>query len=200
MAQTTTTSTPIALFKNPDEGDLTLRTSDQVDFFVHRRRLADVSSVFADLFSFPQPAIEGKVVDERPVVDVSEKSGVWEWLLPYIYIAEEPNIALGQIYDLLEAARKYQMMGVRSRLKIHLMRSDFLDEGPYTVYALACVGGFEDVARLAARRTLRLPVYPEDAPEFAHVSGRAIVRLLDYRRRCSDATRALFDIGTGSHR
>ncbi|EIW53671.1 uncharacterized protein TRAVEDRAFT_52789 [Trametes versicolor FP-101664 SS1] len=188
MANPTSVHEP---YRDPSVGDLTIRTSDKIEFHVHRRRIADVSPVFSDMFSLPGPPADGKI--EKQVVDVSEPSAIWSKLLPLVHV-DEPTLSLADIYNLLVASDKYQMTGIKNRMRTHLLRSDVLDDSPYAVYALACYGCFEDVAGVAARRTLKLPVYPQTVPEFAYVSGRAIYRLLEYRQKCAAAARAAIKV------
>ena len=63
-------------------------------------------------------------------------------------------------------------------------------EEPPRVYALACGFGFHDAARIAARRSLRLPLHVEFVDELRYASAAAYHRLLDYRRRCTEEVRA----------
>ncbi|KAI0365022.1 hypothetical protein BV20DRAFT_1056765 [Pilatotrama ljubarskyi] len=177
-------STTASPYRDPSVGDLIIRTSDGVDFHVHRRRVADASSVFSDMFTHPQPAADEAKAGSKPVVEVSERSGVWSKLLPIIYVAEEPYLTLEDVRDLLEAGRKYKMPGTRSRMKTHLLRPEFLEAQPYPVYALAVTAGLEDVARVAARRTLRVASPGTAAQGFilpTDAAGRAMYKLMEYR-------------------
>ncbi|RDX45517.1 hypothetical protein OH76DRAFT_943534 [Lentinus brumalis] len=188
-------------YRDPSVGDLIIRTSDNVDFHIHHRRIADVCPIFADMATLsdtPSNPISNSGEMEKAVVHVSETSRVWEKLLPICYLAEEPSLALEDIQNILEAGRKYAMAGVASRMRMALLLSDFLEQKPFSVYALACAAGFDDVARLAARRTLRFPIYPQDTPEFATVTARALYRLFDYRQRCGIAASAVVTWRVGS--
>ncbi|KAI0689770.1 hypothetical protein C8T65DRAFT_105812 [Cerioporus squamosus] len=49
------------------------------------------------------------------------------------------------------------------------------------------MAGCTDAARVAARRTLHMPIYPQYAKEFACVSGLALYNLFEYRRKCGIA-------------
>ncbi|RPD54216.1 hypothetical protein L227DRAFT_354484 [Lentinus tigrinus ALCF2SS1-6] len=166
-------------------GDVIIRTSDGVEFHVHRRRLSDASPVFADMFALGRET--AAAAGEKPDVAVSEPSAVWEKLLPFCHLAEEPPITLDDIPLLLEAGRKYRMVAVTWRMRAYLFRPEFLDEKPFAVYALACMTGVPRVAAIAARRTLAGPLYPEYAKEYGYVSGLALYNLLDFRRRCGIA-------------
>ncbi|TFK80150.1 hypothetical protein K466DRAFT_392418 [Polyporus arcularius HHB13444] len=180
-------------YRDPAVGDLIIRTSDDVDFYVQHRRIADVCPIFADMAILPNHPSDCAVSseNERALVRVSETSKVWEKLLPICHLEEEPSLSLEDIMNLLEAGHKYGMAGIASRMRTALLHPDFLEQKPFAVYALACAGGFDDVARLAARRTLRFPIYPQDTPEFASITGRALYRLFDYRQRCGIATSAV---------
>ncbi|KAI9069765.1 hypothetical protein FKP32DRAFT_1671103 [Trametes sanguinea] len=194
-----TTTPPPSAYRDPVVGDLVLRTSDQVDFHVHQRRLADVSHVFADMLSFPHPPSADNAVPTKPVVDVAEKSELWGKLLPLFCNDEEPRLSLADISSVLQACRKYQASGVSSRMRAQLFIPPFLDEKPFTVYALACFGGFEDVAEAAAKRTLRLPACPEDVAEYSLISGRAVYRLIEYRKHCGEAASAVICLAPGGN-
>ncbi|KAI0357900.1 hypothetical protein OH77DRAFT_1519208 [Trametes cingulata] len=184
-------------YRDPSVGDLIIRTSDGVDFHVHQRRLADVSPVFSDMFSLPQPTSGKERADEKPVIGVSEGSVLWSKLLPILYVAEEPDLSLEDIRDLLEAGRKYDMPGIRSRMKTHLLQAAFLERRPYSVYALACGAGFEDVKLAAARSTLRMSEPEPGAQDFLPAeSGRAMYKLLEYRTSaCLKAVNAVKPYG-----
>ncbi|CDO74336.1 hypothetical protein BN946_scf184850.g8 [Trametes cinnabarina] len=84
------TTAPLPAYRDPSEGDVVIRTSDQVDFHVDQRRLVDVSTVFADILSIPQPPSTGSASVKKPVIDVSESSALWYKLLPLIYNDSEP--------------------------------------------------------------------------------------------------------------
>lgn len=198
---TTTTSPPQASpYRDPAAGDVIIRTSDGIEFHIHRRRISDISSVFADKFSLPTYTSTAANYEkkQKPVIDVSESSKVWEKLLPLCYLANEPSFSLEDIRLLIEAGRKYDIPGVTTRMRALLFGQHFLEHHPFVVYALACVGGFEYVARAAARRTLSLPVYPEHAEEFSCITGEALYRLFEYRKRCGLAASAVTYTRSGS--
>ena len=70
-------------FDLPD-ANLIIRSSDLVDFQVHKSVLAIVSPFFGDLLSLPQPS-DGEYVDGRPVVQLSEDSELLSSLVSVIY-------------------------------------------------------------------------------------------------------------------
>ncbi|CDO74337.1 hypothetical protein BN946_scf184850.g9 [Trametes cinnabarina] len=188
------TTPSVPAYRDPSVGDVIIRTSDQVEYHVQQRRLADVSLLFADMFTLPQPPPADGAANQKPIVDVSESSALWDKLLPLIHNDSEPRLNTNDFGDLLEACRKYQAPGLQSRFRIHLLHLAHVDENPFRVYAVACFGGFEDAASAAARRTLRFPNFLADVEEYALVTGRALYRLSDYRRRCGEAAGAVVTV------
>ncbi|TBU52884.1 hypothetical protein BD310DRAFT_201020 [Dichomitus squalens] len=174
-----------APYRDPSVGDLILRSSDGVDFYVHGQRLGDVSPVFSGMISRPR----NPSLPEREVVLVSEASVIWERLLPMCYLHEVPAIALGDMRQLWEAGRKYGLVGVMGWIQALLFNSSYLHSDPFVVYSLACVFGMAPLARLAAKHTLRFPEIP-DISEFAFINGRAVYHLCVYRKKCGIAAQA----------
>ena len=70
-------------FEVPD-ANIIVRSSDFVDFRVHKSVLAMTSPVFKDLLSLPQPS-DGETVDGLPVVRLSEDSELLSSLVSIIY-------------------------------------------------------------------------------------------------------------------
>ena len=57
---------------NHAQADVIIRSSDGTDFRMFKVDLSRSSTVFQDMFSFPQPSAEGEPETGLPVVDVSE--------------------------------------------------------------------------------------------------------------------------------
>jgi hypothetical protein len=74
---------PLEPFDVPD-ANLIIRSSDFVDFRVHKPVLAMVSSVFKDLLSLPQPS-DSESDDDLPVVQLPEDSELLHSLFSIIY-------------------------------------------------------------------------------------------------------------------
>jgi hypothetical protein len=76
---------PVTLepFDVPD-ANLIIRSSDHVDFRVHKPVLAVSSPFFKDLLSLPQP-YDSKTVDGLPMVQFSEDSELLNSLLSMLY-------------------------------------------------------------------------------------------------------------------
>jgi hypothetical protein len=83
QAQINPTTSPLELFHVPD-ANLIIRSSDFVDFRVHKPLLAMASPVFKDLQSLPQPS-DSEFVDGLHVVQLSEDSELLNSLLTVLY-------------------------------------------------------------------------------------------------------------------
>jgi hypothetical protein len=77
------TTSPPETFDLPD-ADLIIRSSDLVDFRVHKSVLALTSPFFKDLLSLPQPS-DSESVDGLPVVQLSEGSELVNTLVSMLY-------------------------------------------------------------------------------------------------------------------
>jgi hypothetical protein len=64
--------------------NLILRSSDLVDFRVHKSVLATVSPFFKDLLSLPQPS-DSEIVDGLPVVQLPEGSELLNSFVSILY-------------------------------------------------------------------------------------------------------------------
>ncbi|OBZ66359.1 hypothetical protein A0H81_13587 [Grifola frondosa] len=172
------------------EADIVIRSSDQVEFYVHKIILSVASPVFRDMFALAQPS-RSSTGKEEPV-EVQESSIVLDMLLRLCYPVAAPSIGLNDIVAVLESARKYQMDGVKGRMKEILLLPNSWQEQPLQVYALACGCGFSDVAMTAARCLLRRELFNEVyTKDLRQITGGAYHRLLEYRRDCSRAATAV---------
>jgi len=64
--------------------NLILRSSDLIDFRVHKSVLAMASPFYKDLLSLPQPS-DNKSVDELPMVQLTEDSELLNSLVSMLY-------------------------------------------------------------------------------------------------------------------
>lgn len=179
--------------------DLILRSSDSIDFRVHKLFLSDVSPVFADMFSLPQPNDSKDILDGLPVVPLSEDSKIVNTLLEFCYPSKVPKPTdLDELRDVLIAADKYSMSeAIAAQCEGFLRRSEFLEKEPWRVYGIACRWGLADLAKAAAKETLKQPV-PQDATqgkELQHASGLSVFKLFCYRHKCASLINPLVDDG-----
>ena len=171
------------------DADVVLRSSDNVDFRVHKSILKLASPVLAALISLtPLPPSAPRRHRRRRVVPLAEPGESLDLFLRFIYPVPEPPLSLDEVATLLELAHKYDSPSVTSRMRPHLLRPDDLHADPLQVYALASYAGMDDVARTAALFTLPHPLpHPAQLAETRLLPGPALVRVLEYRRRCVEA-------------
>ncbi|CAL1706755.1 unnamed protein product [Somion occarium] len=181
--------TPGSPFDDP-RADAIIRSSDNVDFKVHKLILSMASPVFSDMFLFPQMVQEDA---ELPVVTVSEGSPVMDWVLRATYPTASTELnELDFIYQIVQAADKYQMDFLVDRLMSPLGK--FVESDPLRVFAVACRFKHVSLARRAAHYTLRLlqrDIIQAYIPEFKFMPSDMLQYLLRYHEQCSNAAVAL---------
>ncbi|KAI1790066.1 hypothetical protein LXA43DRAFT_1095783 [Ganoderma leucocontextum] len=178
-------------YLDPAVGDLVIRSSDGIDFHVHKDTLTRASPFFATTLSPPHPASTRsvEVVCGKPLIEAQEDSAVWTHVIPVCYVPRPPEPALDAsqldlIRAILHAARKYNIASVTECMRGVLKSPAIVTVKPVGVYAVACVYGLEDVARVAARRSLSEPVCVDYVEELDLISIRTFHKLSAYRTRC----------------
>jgi hypothetical protein len=81
--QINSATSPLEPFDVPD-ANLIIRSSDLVDFRVHKPILAMAAPFFKDLLSLPQPP-DSETVDGLPMVQLSESSELLNSLISILY-------------------------------------------------------------------------------------------------------------------
>ncbi|KAH9848046.1 hypothetical protein C2E23DRAFT_889491 [Lenzites betulinus] len=168
---------------DPATGDLIICTSNEVKFYVDKQILANVSSVFANIFSLPSSFPDGG----KPVFGVLESSTVWNLILQYSYLLlEEPLLPIKRIRSVLAAAEKYGMPRITAWMRRTLLRPVY-HGGAHALrtYALARAYDFPDVARLAAKGCLAISADDDKFEDLQPLTAQQYKNLLDYRRRCT---------------
>lgn len=172
-----------------DDADITLWTSDNVEFRVHCQWviLSLASSVFKDMFSMPQPS-----TGENEPITVSEDDETLDIFLRICYptISTKPSL-LGQVRKVLAAATKYDAPLVLDHMRETLMAPEFLDSQPFVVFTIACFFHLEEVAQAAAEIIVTISnpatsVFSTtfDYPKLDDVSAGVYYRLLQiYKTR-----------------
>ena len=214
MAKRTLESTPPqeqapAFYHNPSVGDIVLRSSDGIEFYLHSDILSATSPFFADMLSLPQPSSRNTLetptntptphLSGKPVISTHENSAVWEKIIPLCYLpAYSSNFSLATdltaIGDLLKAADKFDVRAATDAVRASLLRSPLVKQHPLSIYALAWAYKLPDVALLAARRALALP--PDEfgalPSEFDTIDASTAYKTLNaYRSDCSKAARVI---------
>ena len=174
---------------NSASADLILRSSDVVDFPVHRSLLAIASGVFEGMCSLPQPPTS----DEKqglPLVQVGEDSHTLDTLLHLLYPDKYPkDLPMPTLYSVIKAAEKYDMHGVVTQLRDLLRQPRYLDSHSFEIFALACQYSLgSDLVQLAAKATLLHPSplkrFERLPPEAGGLSAVAYHSLMVYRHKC----------------
>ncbi|KAF8986376.1 hypothetical protein BDQ17DRAFT_1315427 [Cyathus striatus] len=154
MAPETTPDVKIAAapFNNENGADLIIRSSDNVQFYVHKLILSLASSFFRDMFSLPQNE-GGDCSGSLSTLEMSETSSTVDSILRLCYPVNDPAAIneLVQAVGPLQAAIKYQMDEAINIMTERFKR--FIPLYPVAVYGLACSPAVrsEILAGLAAR-------------------------------------------------
>ncbi|TCD69437.1 hypothetical protein EIP91_007562 [Steccherinum ochraceum] len=146
---------------NDDTADVVLRSSDAVDFYVHKIILSVASPFFKQMFSLHQPPSEHPANEDQgltvtvsgspvPVVPISEGSATMDYLLRLCYPVTDPRLPTEVMIAAahLEAAVKYELKEATDLLR-NTLRT-FIAAEPLRVYVVACRLRLEDEASLAA--------------------------------------------------
>ncbi|KAI9435056.1 hypothetical protein H4582DRAFT_1786642, partial [Lactarius indigo] len=137
--------------------NIVLRSSDQVNFRVHKSLLAMSSPFFDDLLSLPQPP-DGETVDGLPVVQLSEDADLLNSLVSLIYPV--PPVIPGsyeKVFALLAACQKYDMESIQSDIRDEIEGGKFpmpVGTESFRAYAIASNLGLIPEMEDAARMTL----------------------------------------------
>jgi hypothetical protein len=181
-------------FGNPGASDITLRSSDNVDFHVYKVILSLTSPVFKDMFSLPQPsiALQDAFAIDKAIIPLSEDSQTTERFLKFCYPSVDPELEnLEDVQGTLEMMRKYDVGEVKGRLVNILMSPKFVGKEPVRVFAIACRYGLAVEARLAAKHSLEYELLSPFSMDLEHITAAAYHRLLEYHQRCGTAAYTL---------
>ncbi|GBE84150.1 hypothetical protein SCP_0601280 [Sparassis crispa] len=119
---------------NKPTADLTVCSSDNVNFGVHRIILAEASPVFETTFQLPQPLD----AQNHHVVSLTEESGTLDKLFRICYPVPDPPLdCLEDVEAVLAAAAKYDMDEAQAVCKKALLDADLVQRDPVGVYAIA---------------------------------------------------------------
>ncbi|KAJ7435783.1 hypothetical protein B0H11DRAFT_2112701 [Mycena galericulata] len=174
--------------------DFILRSSDNVDFHVHKQILAFVSVFFSNMFTFPSGEAPPTEIerDGKPVLILPEAANVIHRLLCIAYPArsrQHYSFApedLDSVCDVHEAAQKYQFMHAQAVITEMLTEPVLLDGQPHRLFAIAQLRNIRELAEQAALCTLKHPVAPESLsfPEMRLLTWEQAQKLYDFHRLC----------------
>ena len=187
-SQSTTAGAPF----DDTRADVILRSSNGVDFCVFKIILSLASPIFADMFSIPSPSPASSETfrDKLPVVMLSEDSIVLDLALRRCYPIRCPELVeLRDAHALLEFERKYQVDALNPPLTHYLMSA--VERDPVSAYILATKYQYEDVAKIAARSCLKLPISKFRCDALRYVTGEEYQALIEYHSSCGAAASAV---------
>jgi hypothetical protein len=160
-------------------------SSDQVKFRVHKPVLAMSSPVFKDLLSLRQP-LNDELVDGLPFVQLSEDAALLNSLVSLLYPIY-PIIpgTYEQVFALLAACQKYDMVSIQSYIRAEIQRGTFpapVKAQAFGAYAKANSLGLIPEMEDAAELTLDQPMTFESLGEvLRQFKGPALCELVRYR-------------------
>ena len=179
------------------DANFIIRSSDNVNFRVHKSVLAMASPFFRDLLSLPQPS-DSEYLDGLPMVQLSEDSELLNSLVSMLYpVRPVIPTTYDKVYHLLAACQKYDMVSVQSSIRAKVNRGEFpAPKGAeaFPAYAIASCRGLIPEMENAARKTLDFPLTFEFLGEGLRLfEGSALRDLARFRKRCRDSLVACLD-------
>ncbi|KAH9022507.1 hypothetical protein EDB84DRAFT_1564972 [Lactarius hengduanensis] len=183
-----TVSPPLTKCLGLSGADVVVRSSDRVNFPVHKAILASSSSVFGNMFSFPQPPNSG-TVDGLPAVDLPEDAELVRSLITILYpIPSEIPTSYDRTLALLAAAQKYDMGIVQSFIRDEVARRQppvLVGAQAFRAYAIASSYRLIPEMKVAAFLTLDYPMTFEHLGDDLQLfTGRALHELSNFRKSC----------------
>ncbi|KAI0339872.1 hypothetical protein BDW22DRAFT_550945 [Trametopsis cervina] len=171
---------------NDNDADVIIRTSDNVDFRVHKLILKRASSVFDDMFNVPTTVH----AEEIQTVVVTEDGSTLTKLFQLCYPMSGPSFDnIQQIGKLLRVCDKYQMVDMMNRLA-KLSLGAFMQSDPLQAYALACCARADEEVRKAAFYCLGKSlseIINGGISGIPHITVPSYHALLKYHHACSRA-------------
>ncbi len=171
------------------DASIIVRSSDQVNFRVHKSVFAMSSPFFKDLLSLPQPS-DDELVDGFPVIQLSEDAGLLNSLISLLYpISPVIPSSYEKVFALLAACQKYDMESVQSNIRAEIKLGRFpapVVAEAFSACAIAGSLGLVPEMENAARLTFGYPMTFESLGEgLRSFKGRALCDLVRYRKRAN---------------
>lgn len=179
--------------------DLILRSSDRVDFYVHKLVLSLASPTFQSMFTLPKPTSPTTTAlvrgpgnnnhkDGLPITQLTEDTTTLDIILRACYPYSVPKIGdLETLQRVLEAAEKYEVEAFRGTAGLLLKAS--IETAPVTVYSMACRFGYADILTLSAKACLAVEfneILRTPPPVLRMMDNVQYQRLLQYHRKCGE--------------
>ena len=173
---------------NKPTADIILRSSDAVDFRVHKLILSEASPVFEGMFSIPQPApsaSDPSTVDGLAVVPFAETGATLTLLFEICYPMPDPALdTLQKVDDVLAAALKYDIDAALALARTRLVDPHLLKVEPFMVYAVASRHQLRAETEEAMKATLETEMPKTFTDAFAAMTPAALFCLTQYRAAC----------------
>ena len=188
QAEVNSTTSPEPL--DVPDANVIVRSSDLVDFRVHKPVLAIASPFFKDLLSLPQSP-DSESVDGLPVVQLSEDAELLHTLVSLLYpVRPVVPTSYDKVLYLLAACQKYDMVQAQSYIRTEVDRGGFpspVGTEVFRAYAIASSNGLIPEMERAARLTLDHPMTFESLGEGLRLyDGSALRELARFRKRCAE--------------
>ncbi|KAH9058207.1 hypothetical protein EDB87DRAFT_1578199 [Lactarius vividus] len=172
-------------FDIPD-ANIIIRSSDQLNYLVHKSLLTMSSPFFKDLLSLPQPP-DDELVEGLPVIQLSEDADLLNSLISLLYpIPSVIPDSYEKVFALLAACQKYDMESIQSTIRMGTKHGTFpapVEAEAFRACAIAGNMGLAPEFENAARLTLGLPMTFESLGEqLRSFDGRALCDLVRYRK------------------
>ncbi|KAK0479752.1 hypothetical protein IW261DRAFT_151777 [Armillaria novae-zelandiae] len=171
-----------------DLADLVIRTTDDVDFFVHRVLLSLKSPS-----SFFRHALEGsRHTEERdglPVLEVKEDSSTFRRVLLFCYPYDVPEMKnIEECFAVGGVLEKYCLDNSFERFVRAMLALPLMKQNAVRCFGFAAARGWKDLGEAAARNTLRVALDQEvEIDGLDSITALQYLRLREYRKRCGKA-------------
>ncbi|KAG6328726.1 hypothetical protein ID866_10363 [Astraeus odoratus] len=126
---------------------------------------------------------------------MSEDSKTLDALLRFCYpctLAEDPALhEFRDIFNVLEAAKKYSLDAIEKRVCRALIDTEVLEKDSLRSFAVVHRAHLRDESMIAARHTLREPLIPTWFEEIDLLTSSDLLGLLAYHQRCASDVQVL---------
>ncbi|EIM88769.1 uncharacterized protein STEHIDRAFT_93746 [Stereum hirsutum FP-91666 SS1] len=191
------------------DSDCILRSSDNVDFRIHKVILSLASDVFNSMFALPSSSASDSLdfmfalpssnsnnqetKDGLPVITLAEPFKILDPLLRLCYPVRMPTfttLPFPTLMSLYDGVDKYAMKDIAQPILDALVED--LPRYPMTAFAFGCRHDLRNLAVTAAKETL---IYAKDSlpyvSELDRITGSQLHRLYVYHRQCRAAASEL---------
>lgn len=190
-----------ASYEYPD-GDIVLRTSDDVCFRAHSIILRLASSFFRQMLDIPRSLSESPA----DAIPLSEPSNVIACLFDLVYPTADGEAADGSprlpkirsfefAWAVTNAADKYEMPRALAAVRAIVMNSEYLRAQPLELYALASRWKWTEEARVASTATLSAALLRiQNFEVLRSLDADSLCKLLELHTKRKDAILRFFDL------